>query len=130
MNARDLLPAGREVLRGMGRGAGRWPAQVSQLLATGTAQNPMYALGFWLNRAAGQSGCGEIEVEASLSKPKPPSFWRCGCLSRTAPADLLAMIGTDGQRVYAVPSRDLVIVRLGRGSGFSDAAFLGKFFGS
>jgi hypothetical protein len=40
------------------------------------------------------------------------------------------MIGTDGQRVYALPSRQLVIVRLGRGAGFSDGEFLGKFFGS
>jgi len=130
MNSRELLPAGREVLRGMGDGAGRWPAQVRQLLASGTEQNAMYALGFWLNQAAGQPDAGEIEVENSLAQPKPPAFWRRSCLSRAAPADLLAMIGTDGQRVYAVPSRQLVIVRLGRGAGFSDGEFLGKFFGS
>ena len=130
MNSRELLPAGREVLRGMGNGAGRWPAQVRQLLASGTEQNAMYALGFWLNRAAGQPDAGEIEVENSLAQPKSPAFWRRGCLSRAAPPDLLAMIGTDGQRVYAVPSRQLVIVRLGRGAGFSDREFLGKFFGS
>jgi uncharacterized protein (DUF934 family) len=65
-----------------------------------------------------------------LGKDHPPDFWRDGCLSRTAPSDLVAMIGTRGQRVYVVPSRDLVVIRLGDGRGFSDAEFLRRLFGA
>jgi hypothetical protein len=39
------------------------------------------------------------------------------------------MIGTRGQRVYVVPSRNLVVIRLGEGRGFSDAEFLRCLFG-
>ena len=127
MDARDLLPAGREVLSGMGRG--RWPAEVRAMLSNGTEANRMYALGFWLNRGAQADGAREIAVEPSLADSHGAEFWRGGCLSLAAPADLLAMIGTRGQRVYSVPSRELVVIRLGSGRGFSDAEFLRRLFG-
>ena len=129
MDARDLLPAGREVLRGMGQRSGKWPPEVRSLLSSGTDANRMYALGFWLNRQRSAAGAREIAVESVLNPSHPPDFWRSACLSRSAPEDLLAMIGTNGQRVYAVPSRDLVVVRLGARAGFSDAEFLGRLFG-
>ena len=128
MSARDLLPAAREVLAGMGRGHGKWPVSVRSLLSSGTAQNGMYALGFWLNRAACSGAAREIDVEDSLHPPPDEKFWRDGCLSRAAPSDLLAMIGTGGQRVYVVPSRRLIFVRLASGGAFSDAEFLGRYF--
>lgn len=126
MGARDLLPAARAVLDGAGT-HGKWTPEARALLANGTGSNPMYALGFWLNRSA-RPGAREVDVEGSISRDHPASFWRGGCLSTSAPPDLLAMIGTRGQRVYIVPSRQLVIVRLGSGSGFSDAEFLRNFF--
>jgi CubicO group peptidase (beta-lactamase class C family) len=128
MQASELLPAGRAVLDGLQRA--RWPREVRALLATGTEANRMYALGFWLNRAAGSPSAREIDVEASLARAQPAAFWRSACLSRSAPPDLLAMVGTRGQRVYVVPSRDLVIIRLGDGRGFSDSEFLRRFFGT
>ena len=128
MSARELLPAGHEVLAGMGRGFGRWPAAVRNLLSTGTPQNGMYALGFWLNRNAASAKAREVDVEDSLDPPPKAGFWRDGCLSRRALDDLLAMIGSGGQRVYVVPSRDLVIIRLASGGNFSDAEFLGRYF--
>ncbi len=129
MSARDLLPAAREVLVGMGRGGrGRWPSAVRALLASGTPSNGMYALGFWLNRGVADPKAREIDVEDSLAPPPDAEFWSRGCLSRAAPADLLAMIGTGGQRVYIVPSRGLIVIRLGNGGGFSDADFLGRYF--
>lgn len=126
MDARDLLPAGRETLRGLRDG--RWPAEVRSRLAQGTDANRMYALGFWLNHGADLANAKEVDVESSLGGSCDPEFWRNACLSRSAPSDLVAMIGTRGQRVYVVPSRNLVIIRLGEGSGFSDAEFLGRFF--
>ena len=127
MDARDLLPAGREVVSGMARA--RWPSEVRALLSSGTEANRMYALGFWLNRGARGSGAREVAVESALGRDHGADFWRGGCLSREAPADLLAMIGTRGQRVYIVPSQDLVVIRLGTGRGFSDAEFLRRLFG-
>jgi CubicO group peptidase (beta-lactamase class C family) len=128
MDANDLLPAGREVLEGVQRG--KWPPEVRAMLAQGTEANRMYALGFWLNRGAGGSEAREIDVEAALGRDQPAEFWRNGCLSRNAPSDLLAMIGTRGQRVYVVPSRNLVVIRQGDGRGFSDAEFLQRLFGA
>lgn len=130
MSARELLPAAQEVLKGMGRGPGRWPSEVRSLLSSGTPQNGMYALGFWLNRAAASGKAREIDIEESLDPPPPARFWRNGCLSRVAPPDMLAMVGTGGQRVYIVPSRQLVIVRLAGGGTFSDAEFLARYFGA
>ena len=130
MSARELLPAAQEVLKGMGRGPGKWPAEVRALLVSGSPQNGMYALGFWLNRVAASAKAREIVVEDSLDPPPPTRFWRDGCLSRVAPPDLLAMIGTGGQRVYIVPSQQLAIIRLAGGGAFSDAEFLARYFGA
>jgi len=130
LSARELLPAAREVLAGMGRGRRSWPAEVRGLLSSGTPQNAMYALGFWLNRAAARTGVREVDVEESLAPPRSADFWSHACLSRAAPPDLLAMIGSGGQRIYIVPSRGLIVVRLGSSGKFSDAEFLGKFFSS
>jgi CubicO group peptidase (beta-lactamase class C family) len=126
MNASDLVPAGREVLDGV-RG-GKWPAEVRTMLSSGTEANRMYALGFWLNRRAAHPGAREIDVEAALGRNQPAAFWRHACLCRAAPPDLLAMIGTRGQRVYVVPSQNLVVIRQGNGRGFSDAEFLRRLF--
>ncbi len=127
MNADELLPAGREVLDGV-RGK-RWPVEIRRILSEGTAANRMYALGFWLNRGTGPEA-REIDVESSLGRDQSAEFWSNGCLSRSAPPDLLAMIGTRGQRVYVVPSRNLVVIRQGDGRGFSDAEFLRRLFGA
>lgn len=127
MNADELLVVGREVLDGLQRR--KWSAEVRGMLADGTSANRMYALGFWLNRGAGDRNAKEIEVEAALGRGQSAEFWRRGCLCLAAPPDLLAMIGTRGQRVYVVPSRDLVVVRQGDGRGFSDAEFLRRLFG-
>jgi CubicO group peptidase (beta-lactamase class C family) len=127
MNAWQLLPAGREVLSGLGDG--KWPQEVRAHLARGSAANGMYALGFWLNRRAA-ANAREVEVEESIGRAHPSTFWRDACLSRVAPRDLVAMIGSRGQRVYVVPSRGLVVIRLGLAPGFSDARFLGRLFGS
>lgn len=55
--------------------------------------------------------------------------WKNICLSKIAPADLVACIGSYGQRLYVVPSKKLVIVRHGKGGDFKDAPFLKALFG-
>ena len=94
----------------------------------GGGANPAYAFGVWNNRAASAKGGREVDVESMLVRPLSSRAWRDVCLCKDAPPDLLACIGSYGQRVYAVPSHKLVIVRLGKGGTFRDASFLRALF--
>ena len=98
-------------------------------LLKGGKANPAYAFGVWNNRAADSKSGREVDVESMLERPWSSQSWSGMCLCKDAPPDLLACIGSYGQRVYAVPSRKLVIVRFGKGGTFRDAAFLGAVFG-
>jgi CubicO group peptidase (beta-lactamase class C family) len=94
----------------------------------GTRINPMFGMGFWLNRVAPDSH--EVDVERMLEIPWERQDWREACLCRDAPRDLIAAIGSGYQRMFIVPSMNLVIVRQGRDdSRFSDAHFLRLIFG-
>ena len=103
----------------------------SDLLAEcfrGTHINPMFGMGFWLNRVG--PGSHEIDVEKMLDVPWQRQNWRDGCLCREAPGDMIAAIGSGYQRMFIVPSMNLVIVRQGQNdSRFSDAHFLRLIFG-
>ncbi|MBV9105281.1 MAG: beta-lactamase family protein [Verrucomicrobia bacterium] len=103
----------------------------SDLLAEcfrGTHINPMFGMGFWLNRVGPESH--EIDVEKMLDIPWQRQNWRDGCLCREAPRDMIAAIGSGYQRMFIVPSMNLVIVRQGQNdSRFSDAHFLRLIFG-
>ena len=94
----------------------------------GSAANPMFGLGFWNNRLAASPGAIELDPESMLERKWPQQGWHNACRSHAAPADLVASIGSGGQRLYVVPSRDLVVVRLGGLTKFSDAAFLRALF--
>ncbi|HEY5705935.1 MAG TPA: serine hydrolase domain-containing protein [Terrimicrobiaceae bacterium] len=127
LSARDLLAAGQVVRReGWNRISSRVPSSLIRTAALGSAANPMYGLGFWLNRCAPEKDAVECDVEEAISSRRPA--WARSCLSKRAPADLIAMVGSHGQRVYISASQDLIIVRLGRGTGFRDPDFLRAFF--
>lgn len=113
---RALLADGAPVLRG----------SLNEALR-GSAANPMFGLGFWNNKLAG-SGAREIDPEEMLHRKWQQQDWRNGCLCRTAPRDLVASIGSGGQRLYAIPSMNLVVVRMGGLTKFSDGAFLRALF--
>jgi len=126
----DLLKIGRFVLD-RGRVAGLRPVMPQakfEAAFTGSRANPAYGLGFWLNHAAGKSIQRDIEdaVDARLTRED----WRRMSLSNAAPRDLVCMAGSDGQRVYIIPSLGAVVVRLGRPSIFKDPAFLRALFSS
>jgi CubicO group peptidase (beta-lactamase class C family) len=128
LTAREWVRLG-ELILGRGKYQGhqlvRW-----DLLAEcfrGTHINPMFGMGFWLNRVGSDSH--EVDVERMLDVPWERQNWRDGCLCREAPRDMIAAIGSGYQRMFIVPSMNLVIVRQGRDdSRFSDAHFLRLIF--
>ena len=82
----------------------------------GSQANPAYGRTLWLNRDPGASELGPV---ARRLEPEGPLLWRDG------PTDLFAAAGYHDQRLYVVPSHDLVVVRLSDGDRrFSDAEFL------
>jgi CubicO group peptidase (beta-lactamase class C family) len=94
-----------------------------------SAANRAYGFGFWHNHAADGKSAREVDVEDTLDKKWHEQSWRNACLCRLAPADLIACVGSYGQRLYIVPSQELVIVRLAKDSKPNDAHILRCLFG-
>lgn len=114
---RCLLADGAPILK---------PGALEQI-RQGQHPNSAFSLGFWNNRsAANRLWRGRaIDIEAQLEEDWPQQDWRRVCLCREAPADLLASIGSRHQRLYVLPSQQLLVVRQSlRDGGFQDAAFL------
>jgi len=93
----------------------------------GSPANQAFSLGWWNNHAA--PGGREFDFEDMLVPKWPRQNWRDACLCRDAPSDLVACIGSGYQRLYVIPSLDLVIVRHGSWTRFSDAYFLRLLMG-
>ena len=89
---------------------------------------PRLRLWFWNNQAADTSSVREVDVEAMLDRKWPQQSWRGACLCRDAPEDLIACIGSYGQRLYIIPSRQIIIVRMAQDSSPNDARFLRLLF--
>ena len=85
----------------------------------GSKANPAYSLGWWNNKAAPNGR--EIDFEAMLGPKWQQQDWPNACLCRDAPRDLVACIGSGYQRLYVIPSLDLLVVRQGAGGRLSDA---------
>ncbi len=102
------------------------PETQNALRSSGT--NAAFAFGFWNNHAAESKSAREVDVESMLDKKWSAQSWRNACLCRAAPADLIACIGSYGQRLYIVPSQKLVIVRLAKDSKPNDAQMLRLLF--
>ncbi len=82
-------------------------------LVVGTKANPAYGITFWLNRAGfdprGQTQLMRIEkVDGEEIK------------------DLYIAAGAGNQRLYIIPSKDLVVVRYGNFGQYDDREFLGR----
>lgn len=89
-----------------------------------SAANPLFGGGLWRNVHARKPAAREIEVEDALDPPPPVSFWQDACLSRNQPAELVALIGSSGRRVFIWPSQDRVVARHGVASSWTDGPFL------
>ncbi|CAN5369240.1 serine hydrolase domain-containing protein [soil metagenome] len=94
----------------------------------GSAANRAFSLGWWNNRAA--PGGREFDFEEMLVQKWSRQDWQDACLCRDAPRDLVACIGSGYQRLYVIPSLDLVVVRQGAGGRFSDGRFLRLLLGN
>ncbi|WP_142525379.1 serine hydrolase domain-containing protein, partial [Methylacidimicrobium cyclopophantes] len=90
----------------------------------GSPVNSAFGMGFWNNRAAAFPGAREVNVEEMLSRPWRSQDWHNACLWRDGPTDLVAAIGSHGQRLYVIPSRGWIVVRQGFSYSFSDGDFL------
>jgi len=93
------------------------PPLLGELLV-GSKANPAYGLGFWLNRPPPEPQLQPItELQLAIDGDQ---------LYPGGPRDLIAAIGSEKQRLYMIPSLDLVIVRFGNEAAFSDGDFLSR----
>jgi CubicO group peptidase (beta-lactamase class C family) len=93
----------------------------------GTVANRAFSLGWWNNRAAPDGR--EFDFEQMLIPKWQNQDWHDACLCRDAPNDLVACIGSEGQRLYVIPSLRLIVVRQADGGSFSDAHLLRLLLG-
>ena len=93
----------------------------------GSSANQAFSLGWWNNHAA--PGGQEFDFEKMLAPKWSSQDWKNACLCRDAPRDLVACIGSGYQRLYVIPSLDLIVVRHGGGGQFSDGRFLRLLLG-
>lgn len=109
---------------------GTWMLKHEDILMKlqGSSTNTAFAFGFWNNHSAESKAAREVDAEAMLDKKWQQQSWRNACLSRSAPSDLIACIGSYGQRLYIVPSMKLVIVRLAKDLKPNDAQMLRLLF--
>jgi CubicO group peptidase (beta-lactamase class C family) len=93
----------------------------------GSPANHAFSLGWWNNHAA--PGGREFDIENMLIPKWPQQNWSGTCLCSDAPSDLVACVGSLYQRLYVIPSLDLIVVRHGGGGQFSDGRFLRLLLG-
>ncbi|MEM7696815.1 MAG: serine hydrolase [Verrucomicrobiota bacterium] len=129
LTAKDWLKFGEMVAQG-----GRYRhkrivrTEVLSRCFVGTHINPAYGLTFWLNSYAPRPDSREVDVEEWLSFDTLPTDWRGACLSKRAPSDLICCLGSNFQRLYIVPSQQLVVLHQGKKGTFRDAEFLALLF--
>jgi len=105
------------------------PGNLLEECFRGTAANEAFGMGFWNNRLASDPGAREFDFENMLMPKWSQQNWRKPCLSHAAPSDLVAAIGSGYQRLFVIPSMDLVVVRQGMGGAFKDGEFLRLLLG-
>lgn len=96
----------------------------------GTSANPMYGLTWWLNRPI------DDDLRSTITPLTTASDIEYG--AEGIPGDLVMAAGAGGQRLYIIPSKNMVIVRQadrimaslfsGRKNKFSDQDFLSRVF--
>lgn len=127
MNARDWATFGDMIRRGGMHGSTRIvPADLVAQLFRPTSVNPAYGMSWWLrdaafqtNPAMGAAGIGANGGAAKANADASSADW--------LPRDLVMAAGAGKQRLYLIPSQELVVVRMGPvrgGRAFRDDEFL------
>ncbi len=124
MTPREWARFGEFLLRG---GRGLLPAGELGNCLRGSRRNPAFGMGFWLNTQAPYASA--VNVEDNLEPKWYQEDWSDPCICREAPRDLFVSLGSEGQRLYVIPSLDMVVVRLSGDSHFSDEEFLRLLLG-
>ncbi|NBB85637.1 MAG: serine hydrolase [Bacteroidetes bacterium] len=121
MTARDWLRFGRLVLQdGTWEGEQILPSGLQDALLQAPDAAPAYGLTFWLNPP--------VPPNHSFLDFSPVAFDGTeGFIYADGPNDILMAAGLFNQRLYVVPSRDMVVVRFGRADpSWNDAEFLAR----
>jgi CubicO group peptidase (beta-lactamase class C family) len=124
LTAREWAKMGQVALNGGAPVLSRVPLSIG---LRGSPVNRAFAFGWWNNRAA--PGGREFDIEDMLEPKWFRQDWRSTAISREAPADLMASIGSGYQRLFVIPSMSLVVVRQGLGGKFSDSEYLRLLLG-
>lgn len=125
LTARQWAKFGRLLLGG-GSHNGRVIVEQQRFhdMLRGSRANQAFGMCLWLNRGASSPAARDPDIEDMLEKPWRKQQWRGACIAKDAPADLYAAVGSAYNRLYVIPSLDVVIVRQGQNAKFSDAEFL------
>lgn len=126
LTPRHLVRIGRLILND-GRWDGEQLIENVDWLTEPTPASPAFGLGVWLNAdfKAADSVSFRSHVPERILLPRGQNR----LIHDGAPADLFMAAGRYNQRLYLIPSRGMVVVRLGRADRtWSDAAFLARLF--
>jgi CubicO group peptidase (beta-lactamase class C family) len=121
MTAHDWLRFGRLVLQdGTWEGQRVLPSGLHDALLQAPDAAPAYGLTFWLNTPVPPN-------HSFLDFSPADSDGAAGFIYADGPGDILMAAGLFNQRLYVIPSRDMVIVRFGRADpSWNDAEFLAR----
>lgn len=104
------------------RDRGKWKgkqivsAKLLDELLIGSNANPAYGLTFWLNAdGIGPSGGSRPGISGDIGMKKVSEI-----------PDVYMAAGAGNQRLYIIPSHDLVVVRFGIFGGFDDREFISR----
>lgn len=123
MTARDWATFGEMIRRDGMHGTTRiLPAELVSQLFRPSSANPAYGMSWWLREAAFQTnpamGARRLGRRATAARVGDATW---------LPRDLVMAAGAGKQRLYVIPSQELVIVRMGPvrgGRAFKDDEFL------
>lgn len=90
-------------------------------LVKGSAANPAYGISFWLNKQ-GQDPAGRPTGRGVIDDISVNGL-------SDAADDLFMAAGAGNQRLYIIPSMDMVVVRQGQFTRYDDREFLRRLFG-
>ncbi len=125
LTARQWVRFGMLILHdGAYRGKQIVPANLLAECFRGTPANRAFGMGLWLNTEASRPSAREPDIEDLLEKKWQQQDWSGVCICKAAPPDMVVALGSGYQRLYVIPSLDLIIVRQGENAKFSDPVFL------